>query len=251
MATEKLFLKWHGFQSILQTSFGELRKSNDFTDVTLACEDGSIIKAHKVILSSFSPFFKRLLQTHSHPQPLIYMRGVRSMDLVAVVDFIYQGKAKVFKDQLKSVLSLAEEFGIKGLGGSSEEAVADYPKESLADHYQRESDVGKKTNTNGEARTMKHEFNQNTFDKAPMTMPILQNEKGTTMINPDTIAMVESLIVKGIDGFGCTNCEYTSKKTSNMRKHAEKHIEGLEYPCNVCNKVYRSSNSFRALKHRR
>ena len=172
------------------------------------------------------------------------------MDLVAVVDFIYRGEANVFQDQLKSFLALAEEFGLKGLQESSEKAVADYPKEFLADHYQRESEVGKNTNTNGEARAVKHEFNLNTFDKAPMTMPILQNEKGTTMINPDTMAMVESLIVKRTDGFGCTNCEYTSKKTSNMRKHAEKHIEGLEYPCNVCNKVYRSSNSFRALKHR-
>ena len=70
MANEKLCLKWNDFQNIVQTSFGELRGDVDFTEVTLACEDWSI-KAHKVILFACNPFFKRLLKTHPHPQPLI------------------------------------------------------------------------------------------------------------------------------------------------------------------------------------
>ena len=70
---EKLCLKWNDFQESLQTAFAELRGGGDFTDVTLACEDKTI-KAHKVILSAGNPFFKRLLKTHTNPQPLIYMR---------------------------------------------------------------------------------------------------------------------------------------------------------------------------------
>ena len=76
MTKEKLCLKWNDFQSLVQVSFGDLRTDTDFTDVTLACEDQSI-KAHKVVLSACSPFFKKLLKTHSHPQPLIYMKGMR------------------------------------------------------------------------------------------------------------------------------------------------------------------------------
>ena len=249
MASEKLCLKWNDFQNIIQTSFGELRSDSDFTDVTLACEDESI-EAHKVILSACSPFFKRLLKTNSHPQPLIYMRGLKLVDLVAVVDFIYRGEANVFQDQLESFLSLAEEFELKGLSGSSKEATPDISKEFVANQYQRDPGLGKKRSTNEEGTTVKHESNRNTFDKALM-IPIQQNEKRTTtVINPDTMAVVESMVEKRIDGYGCTNCDYTSKKTSNVREHAEKHIAGLEYPCNVCNKVYRSSNSFRTHKRR-
>ena len=57
MANEKLCLKWNDFQHLVQISFGELRISNDFSDVTLVCE-GQSLQAHKVILSARSPFFK-------------------------------------------------------------------------------------------------------------------------------------------------------------------------------------------------
>ena len=76
MTNEKLCLKWNDFQSLVQVSFGELRTDTDFTDVTLACEDQSI-KAHKVVLSACSPFFKKLLKTHSQltsPAPDLYER---------------------------------------------------------------------------------------------------------------------------------------------------------------------------------
>ena len=120
MAGEKLCLKWNDFQKNLEASFAELRVDRDFTDVTLACEDQSV-KAHKVILSACSPFFKKLLKTHPHPQPLVYMRGIKSSELVAVVDFIYRGEANIFQEQLESFLALAEELQLTGLTGNLEE----------------------------------------------------------------------------------------------------------------------------------
>ena len=240
MANEKLCLKWNDFQNIVQTSFGELRSDNDFTDVTLACEDESI-KVHKVVLSACSPFFKRLLKTHSHPQPLIYMRGIKSTDLVAIVDFIYLGEANIFQEQLDIFLTLAEELELKGLNGSSEEAATDYTKGSFAGDYQRVPDVGIQRNRNV-GTSVKFEDNKNTFDKA--LMPIRTKEKRSIVVNPDTMATIESMTQKRADGYACTNCDYTSKKKDHMREHVEKHIDGVEYPCNVCNRVYRSSHAF-------
>ena len=146
MTNEKLCLNWNNFENIVKTSFGELRGVNDFTDVTLACQDESI-KAHKVILSACSPFFKRLLQTHLHPQPLIYMRGVKSIDLVAIVDFMYRGEANVFQENLETFLSLAEEFELKGLGGGSEEPASEYSNESFVSQYQGRPEVVEKRST--------------------------------------------------------------------------------------------------------
>ena len=116
MENEKLCLKWNDFQRNLQTSFRELRVDTDFTDVTLACEDQSF-KAHKVILSASSPFFKKLLKVHPHPQPLIYMRGMKSADLLAIVDFLYCGEANVLQENLDSFLAIAEELQLKGFSG--------------------------------------------------------------------------------------------------------------------------------------
>ena len=56
---------------------------------------------------STSPFFQNLLKRNKHPHPLIYMRGVRSEDLLALVDFLYFGKANVCQDYLESFLAIA------------------------------------------------------------------------------------------------------------------------------------------------
>ena len=52
---------------------------------------------------------------NKHPHPLIYLRGVKSEDVVAIVDFLYLGEASVFQENLDSFLTIAEEFQLKDL----------------------------------------------------------------------------------------------------------------------------------------
>ena len=40
----------------VNSAFGNLIEDKDFSDVTLACEDGQQVEAHKVILAASSPF---------------------------------------------------------------------------------------------------------------------------------------------------------------------------------------------------
>ena len=122
---EKLCLKWNEFQEIAVSAFGTLREDKEFSDVTLACEDGQQVEAHKVILASTSPFFLNLLRRNKHPHPLIYMRGLKSEDLVAMIDFLYFGEASVYQENLDSFLAVAEELQLKGLMGSGGEKEAD------------------------------------------------------------------------------------------------------------------------------
>ena len=51
---EKLCLQWNDFKENIISSVGNLKEDKDFTDVTLACEDGRQIEAHKIILSGSS-----------------------------------------------------------------------------------------------------------------------------------------------------------------------------------------------------
>merc|ERR1712204_113743 len=115
--SEKLCLKWNDFQNNTSTAFGSLRNDSEFSDVTLACEGGNQVEAHKVILVASSPFFHNLLRRNKHPHPLIYMRGVRSDDLVAILDFLYFGEANVYQENIDAFLALAEELELKGLTG--------------------------------------------------------------------------------------------------------------------------------------
>ena len=61
-SSDKLCLQWNDFKENITTSFKELREDGEFTDVTLACEDGEQIEAHKVVLVSSSPFFMELFK---------------------------------------------------------------------------------------------------------------------------------------------------------------------------------------------
>ena len=88
-ASEKLCLQWNDFQENITSTFKELREDTELTDVTLACEDGQQIEAHKVVLASSSPFFMDLLKKNKQPHPLIYFRGLTSIDLGAIMDFLY------------------------------------------------------------------------------------------------------------------------------------------------------------------
>ena len=127
-SNEKLCLQWKDFQGNLTSAFRDLRDDKEFTDVTLASEDGQQLEAHKVVLISSSPFFRHLLQRNKHPHPLIYMRGVKSKDLVTITQLLYQGEANVYQENLDSFLAIAEELQLKGLYGNQTEAV---PKENL------------------------------------------------------------------------------------------------------------------------
>merc|ERR1711928_276326 len=93
--SEKLCLQWNDFQDNLRSAFGSLKEDKNFTDVTLACEDGEQVEAHKVILASSSPFFQKLLERNKHPHPLVYMKGLNSENLLAMIDFLHCGEANV------------------------------------------------------------------------------------------------------------------------------------------------------------
>ena len=117
--SEKLGLNWNDFKENVISSFGSLRGDNDLSDVTLACEDGHQLEAHKVILASSSPFFMDILKKHKHSHPLIYMKGLNSKDMSAMLDFLYFGEATVYQENLDTFLALAEELKLKGLTGTA------------------------------------------------------------------------------------------------------------------------------------
>lgn len=120
-SVENFCLRWNDFGSNISQSFHELRQDSDFFDVTLATSDSGerTLRAHKVILSACSTFFKALLKKQAilnpNNMPLIYLRGVTYNDLSALLDFMYQGEVNVGREDLDSFLAVGEELEVKGL----------------------------------------------------------------------------------------------------------------------------------------
>ena len=118
----KYHLSFSNFESSTSTEFQNLFTNSDFTDVTLACGDDGQIQAHKVILSSMSPFFHKILSNNPHPHPLIFLKGIRQNELKKIINFIYKGETEVDKADLKRFMNSANELEINGLQTSDYKA---------------------------------------------------------------------------------------------------------------------------------
>jgi hypothetical protein len=71
---EELFcLKWNDYQENVVSTLSELRAEEDFFDVTLAC-DGEQVRAHKLVLSCCSLFFRRYSLSRFWPYIIIDIR---------------------------------------------------------------------------------------------------------------------------------------------------------------------------------
>ena len=233
------------------SGFGSLREENDFVDVTLACEDGKQFEAHKVVLASSSPFFQNLLKRNNHAHPLIYMRGLKSEDLEAIIDFLYCGESDVYQENLDSFLTIAEELQLKGLMGKTNDHEVEQsktPKQRKVPVHRNESNYPK----------VKAEPPQSHIDNQIVlsghgtsygTMALHSNFSGKLKdLDNQTTSMMVKTSRKSASNhpfYKCTLCGKEAEQTQ-VKNHIEvNHLEGISLPCNQCEKTFTSRNSLR------
>ncbi|XP_050083153.1 broad-complex core protein isoforms 1/2/3/4/5-like isoform X1 [Anopheles aquasalis] len=118
MPAQQFSLRWNNYTHYIATAFDALRYEEDFVDVTLCCE-GRKIRAHKMLLSACSPYFKDVFKENPCQHPVIIFKNVRYTDLMSIVEFMYQGEVSIGQDQLPSFLHTAEMLAIRGLTDNS------------------------------------------------------------------------------------------------------------------------------------
>ncbi|XP_023714030.1 broad-complex core protein isoforms 1/2/3/4/5 isoform X2 [Cryptotermes secundus] len=130
MGTGQQFsLRWNNYLRHITCAFDSLRSDEDLVDVTLSCE-GKRIRAHKMLLSACSTYFRDLFKENPCQHPVIIFRNVKFEDLAALIDFMYQGEVNVVQDQLASFLTTAELLAVQGLSdGNGKDQGSDQPKE--------------------------------------------------------------------------------------------------------------------------
>ena len=158
-------------------------------------------------------------------------------------DIYVQGEANIFQEQLEDFLALAEEFELSGLTENSDGVGKENPRAQFDNLYDRDLGEDKRRN---EVAKIKSEDTK----KRGLIPTTKENVNQASFMSTGTIDTMKDSTERRPDGYhACTKCDYTSRKKDHAREHVEKHIEGLEYPCSDCNKVFRSSHSFRS--HRR
>ena len=110
-----VIISWQDFESSSPEIIRNLWKDEDFSDVTLATDDGQIVRAHRVVLCSASSKLKKLLIAHKHDNPIVYLPDIDSGHLVNLVKFIYQGKCQIREEILEEFLNCGKSLGLENL----------------------------------------------------------------------------------------------------------------------------------------
>ncbi|XP_012536074.1 modifier of mdg4 [Monomorium pharaonis] len=115
MEGQQFCLRWHNFQNTLLSSLPQLLDGGDLTDVTLSA-GGKHIRAHRIILSACSYYFKELFKNLGSLQhPVIVLPGMEYANLWALVKFMYNGEVNIYQEQLPALLAMADTLHICGL----------------------------------------------------------------------------------------------------------------------------------------
>jgi len=213
--------------------FSIFRYEEDFYDVTLVSDDEQHIAAHKLVLSASSVFFKNILKkaSHSHTNPMIYLNGFNSKDLHLVMDYIYQGEVEIFQEDLNNFLDVALKLKIEGLmgGGDNRSTVKKEDYEEVLPESEEE--------------ILENPLIQQ--PKLPKQHKLRNTENAATLVSQssmieDAKAAVNEIVEKVEDGWRCNACGKTTTRASDIRRHAEIHIEGLAFDCPLCGKTFRA-----------
>ena len=253
---DKLRLQCNDFRENISSAFQDLRQDKDFTDITLACEDGQQVETHKMVLIASSPFFLSLLKRNKHTQTLVYMRGVKFEDLEAMMDFFYLGEANVFEENLESFLTLAEELQLKELqGNQANKGTEDIPKKTELATITKIPKNERKVIVSSENMTPTLQKSESGPSLGNTVAPTLHQESDLEKLDQK----VKSMIDRSTWAFSekdkrrakiCRVCGKVGTQTMLINHIESNHINGPSILCTVCRHGFKTRNALSVHKSR-
>ncbi|XP_064550535.1 modifier of mdg4 isoform X10 [Drosophila montana] len=189
---EQFSLCWNNFNTNLSAGFHESLCRGDLVDVSLAAE-GQIVKAHRLVLSVCSPFFRKMFtQMPSNTHAIVFLNNVSHSALKDLIQFMYCGEVNVKQDALPAFISTAESLQIKGL--TDNDPAPQPPQEPTpppaAPHVQQQQQQVPAQRVQRQQPRASARYKIETVDD------VLGDEKGTTQIVIQTTAAPQATIVQ-------------------------------------------------------
>ena len=251
MESEKFCLSWNDFQATVSNSFKTFQKDGDFHDVTLVTEDMKQLKAHKVILSACSEFFKTILKANAHSHPLIYLNGVDSTNMQFILDYMYRGEVSIYQDQLDVFLSMAQTMNVAGLIGNQEQSDDDglTPIKTIKSGTLSEKPLFPKPKQVFNIKTPLPETPQQnveeTLNELQLSTALSKTSETFPLADMSEIDSKLEELTDRINGvWTCKSCGKTAKRKLHLHWHIESHFGDLSLPCGHCDRTFRSKRSF-------
>jgi len=261
---------WPEFSSNRTSYLYEQVKLNNFVDVTIVFDEEEV-SAHKVVLASSSSFFQRVLERSTHPNPILYLKGVEKRLFSHLLEFIYLGEVSLPDADFDKFLQMARDLKVKGLlvenPGVEDTIQSSFPQEDESVTLKEDSVIStQETSTKkeilknietqfidlkdrGDSKVMKEEKN---YQSREVKMDEETGEYDLSdPVSAEIYAKVSALLVTTPEGFWvCNECRYGSKSKVNVMEHAEGHIQGVVHKCKQCNKVFTKKQTLRTHRNK-
>ena len=245
---DKYFIKWKLFHENISESLRELRTDKDFTDVTLAFDDETMLDVNSVVLAACSPVLKCVIKKSKQPHIFIYLSGIRSSIFSSMIDFMYDGEVSVPQEDVDAFLALANQMKVKGLTQGNENI------------EEARNEFHKLTNTEVvEAKPMVSEnidlpqklFKEDVEQIVIVDNALAQDKASEFTFNTDSFGTQYhcSQIEDNSECHVCGKVLYSqSKLAMHMNRYHEQ--EGVFHPCKFCEKSFRTQNARNVHKFR-
>jgi ribosomal protein L12E/L44/L45/RPP1/RPP2 len=136
---EHYCLRWTNHGSHVLGVFVQLLRDESLVDVTLSAE-GRSVRAHKMVLSACSSFFRTLFVQHADQRhPIIILKDTKFEELQSLIQFMYKGEVSVEYGQLATLLKSAENLRVKGLAEVVNSATAAVAAAAAAKNKQQQA----------------------------------------------------------------------------------------------------------------
>lgn len=124
---EHYCLKWNNHSSNLVNSlFDQLYITRDldgapFADVTIVCDDGVRLHAHRLILAASSSNFYDIFKSTSdqcssnNSHSFVILKDIESSDMKVLLEYMYKGEVTIVQNQLNRLITLAKSLQVRGL----------------------------------------------------------------------------------------------------------------------------------------
>ena len=166
---------------------------------------------------------------------MIYLSGVNSANLSFILDYIYQGEVQIYQEDLDNFLDVAQKLKIEGLISDNKVPDGELKSEvtDSLNNVEEESYVPMKVNPSRRRDT------QNSIYKKEVARI---DFAGTSNLE-EVDQKIEELTDRVNGVWTCKACGKTSQRKRDLGWHIETHLDGLSFPCNDCEKTFRSRSA--------
>ena len=262
---EKYTLTWNSYSDHLREAMKDMMTSSDFSDVTLVTDDKQQIRAHRNILSACSPVFQNIFQLHSsinNANSVIYLRGIQHSEMESIMQFLYLGEARFYKDRLSEFFQVAKDLEIKNISTGIEMNVEtawkvesnEHEMKIVPDEVPPQSFNEKLTGKDGSKypcdqcdQLFTTQSNLNTHvQSAHEGVKYTRNQCDKQYAERSNLTKHIQKQHKGVK-YACNQCDYQATRQFNLTTHIQSIHEGVKYPCNQCD--YKATMQNNLTKH--